>query len=563
MAKFSASVEIVAKSNLGKVANSISGSFAKISKSSKRLNATLVKNSETINRMGASAKRMGAVLTGVAATGIVIATRAGAKFQEMLQELSAITGLEGELLKRFGDQALETSKKFGISASDYLEGVKLVASAKPELLEQPKLLKAITDEALVLAKAQKLGMAESVNALTTAMNQFGIRAEDARKTINLLAAGSKLGSTELGNIAASMINVGGSASAMGLSIEETNAALQVMAKKGEVGAVAGTRLKSAILKLSDASDEFNPAIVGLGTAFRNIGKEAPDVERKLELFGREGINAGNAILELIDTYEELLETTSDTNIAYEQAAINMKTFAEASKRLGTTIQNELIKQFLKYEPMLTKLIERGTAFINNEKKMATAIKTVKVVLGGLIGVIASLTIAQIALNVAMVANPIGLIVAGVAGAVALLTAGITALIINWEKVKSFFTENPFGKLISYLNPIAIMVKAIISGLNVVSKFRDRGRVKGADELLQRNADGSYSPRADLFPELYQDAPSGIIPQEDFAANLQAKQTVDLSVHIDQDGRASIKDVKSSAPIKVATDVAIMSPVGAF
>ncbi len=533
MSKFTASIKIDAVTNLPKVSKAIAKSLSKVNVVSKKLNATLLKNTEMINRMGASARRMGVIMSGVAVAGMVTSIKVGAKYQESLKELSAITGIQGRALEDFGAQAVETSKKFGITASDYLQAVKLIGSAKPELLAQPKLLKNVTDQAIILAKAQKLDLATAVRATTTAMNQFGLGAEDAAKAVNILAAGSKFGSSEVNDIADAMINVGGTAAIFGVSLEETNAALQVLAKRGELGAIAGTRLKSALVQMTKLSDQFNPAVVGLGTAFRNLKDAEIGAEGALQAFGTEGINAGAAMLDLIDTYEDLLVKTQGTDVANEQAAINMATFTQSVARLSSAIQGELIKTFLKYEPALTKVVESTLAFVNDGEKMGKFITRMKILLAGLIGVVTALTIAQIALNVALIANPIGAIIIAVAAAIGLVVAAVAALILNWDKVKAFFTENPFGRLMLWMNPVSATIMTIMKGIKFIQGFRGKGKSLGEVDVV------------------------GDVKASDQLIN--ANQSLDVNMKIDQEGRASVTGASSSAGLNFSSQMGMMLP----
>ncbi|CAK8739127.1 hypothetical protein SODG_002730 [Sodalis praecaptivus] len=83
------------------------------------------------------------------------------------------------------------------SASQAAEALKLMASAKPELLNTAEGLANATHSALILAQASGTTLPEATRTLALSLNQFGASAEQADRYINVLAAGAKYGSSEI------------------------------------------------------------------------------------------------------------------------------------------------------------------------------------------------------------------------------------------------------------------------------------------------------------------------------------------------------------------------------
>ena len=90
----------------------------------------------------------------------------------------------------------------------------------------------------------------AATSLAGTINQFGLSANEAERVINVLAAGSKYGAAEIEELSQSFKVVGSAASAMGLTVEQSAGALEVLSKANLKGSEAGTALRNIILKLN-------------------------------------------------------------------------------------------------------------------------------------------------------------------------------------------------------------------------------------------------------------------------------------------------------------------------
>lgn len=246
------------------------------------------------------------------------------EFTKSLSELSAITGAAGNDLLFMKEQAIALGASTTFSANEVAESFKLMASAKPDLLESKEALVSVTKEVLALSEASGMALPNAAMALGSAMNQFKAGSSEASRFINVLAAGAKFGASEIDQTAEALKNSGAVASSLGVSFEEVNAAIQAMASISIKGAEAGTGLRSVLLKLANQSNsKFNPEIVGLSDALVNLKNANLTTTEKTKLFGLESITAATAVIEQADAVAELTENLTDTNTAYEQASINM------------------------------------------------------------------------------------------------------------------------------------------------------------------------------------------------------------------------------------------------
>lgn len=281
-------------------------------------------------------------------------------FEEGAAELSSITGLAGEDLdflkeraKQLSVSVTEDGVRIKSSAQDILTAFTLMGSAKPELLSNKEALADVTKEALILAEAAKMDTATAVESLANTMNQFGAPAEDARRYINALAAGSKEGAVMISDLSNSMIKVGTVADQANISVEETVALLETLGDKGIKGEIAGTQLRGVLLKLQTGASQFNPAVVGMNVALDNLANANLSVADKVKMFGQENVVAGNILIANRERYKELTAAVTGTNVAIEQAAINTDTANAKLEQARNKVQLNAIALGEKLSPALT------------------------------------------------------------------------------------------------------------------------------------------------------------------------------------------------------------------
>jgi TP901 family phage tail tape measure protein len=475
MAKFTIDVLIKGSTNMAGVAamfkkstDKITGSISKVTKVAKVNKKAIAASTVGIDRLSR------ALGIGLVAAFAAVA-HAGSGFEVAVADLSALTGIVGKDLAALSDEALVMSRTFGVSGSNVAGAMKLVASAKSELIGVDGAIEKVTESALLLSKASRVDLVTSTKVLTTAMNQFNLGAEEATRVINVLAVGSKLGASEIADTGQAILRAGVAARVGGVSFEETNAALQVLAKGGLKGVIAGTQFKTMLLRMMQSTDNLNPKIVGLSKAFENLALANLNGAEYAQLFGLEAMTAGIILTEQIPLLKKWTKAFTGTNIAFEQAEVNMATLWETVKRLGTAVQFFLIKTFNKLSPVLTKIVSGLTKFLNLIAEppnlavkiaiitMGVAITTASWALGTLIMQIQILRLinwwaitgpaiaSMNAWGASMVATNIGAMVSRV-GALALsmgtgLVSGVTAATLAVKALSVALFTTPVGWII--------------------------------------------------------------------------------------------------------------------
>lgn len=297
-------------------------------------------------------------------TGVILGFR---KLVDMANEygksvanLSALTGLAGRELKWLSDQAKEVAKngtdagiKVTSGAQAIVDAYTLMGSAKPELLKNKEALDEVTQAALIMADAAQITATEAVESLANTMNQFSADASEANRYINALAAGSKEGAAAIPSLSASMTKVGPAAAAANIPVEETIGLLETLAEKGVKGELAGTQLKTALLKMQTGADDTNPAVVGLNQALENLRAKNMSAAEMVKFFGLEAYTAGQIIITGSERVDYFTKAITGTNVALEQARINTESDAAAKQRAINRYEAAAIALGEKLSPAVT------------------------------------------------------------------------------------------------------------------------------------------------------------------------------------------------------------------
>ena len=280
-------------------------------------------------------------------------------FQQGVADLSAITGATGKDLDYLRNQAIELGKDTKGGAIKVLDAYKLIASAKPELLENVESLNLVTEATLTLAKAAGIELPEAATALTDAMNQFGADASQASVFVDALANGAKYGAAEIPQTTEALLKFGAVARSSNINIKESVALVQLLAENGIKGAEAGTALRNVLLKISapDAlPKEAQQALKDLGISFELLKDKSIPIQEKFEAlkplladngkllkaFGFENITTARNIIEHTDRLKDLTSKMGEVGTAEEQASKRMDTFKGAAERASSTYDSFIL-----------------------------------------------------------------------------------------------------------------------------------------------------------------------------------------------------------------------------
>ena len=270
---------------------------------------------------------------------MVTAEKHAIEFEDALSNLSAITGTTGKDLDALKDRIIATGKETHTSFKTIADAYTVVGSKMPALLQNQEGLDAVTRSVITLKKASRMSLEDATNSLTGIMNQMGASFFEADEYINVLAAGSKNGAGDIQYLATAFDQCGTAISTANLSIQQGTALIEMLAEKQPSASTAGVQLRNVLVKLTTASDEYNPKVVGLTTALQNLAKKTGDTSWMVKMFGAENMAAAIQLANNAVKVRNLTKAVTGTTEAHKQAAIQVNNVAGAWKGLGQDWDN--------------------------------------------------------------------------------------------------------------------------------------------------------------------------------------------------------------------------------
>ena len=322
--------------NLGKTPNNnlsgISASMNTLTETADAFGSKFGVSTAALAKM-ASPAGIAVAAAGAVGASLYKAEKHAIEFEDALSNLSAITGTTGKDLDALKDRIIGTGKETHTSFKTIADAYTVVGSKMPALLQNQEGLDAVTRSVITLKKASRMSLEDATNSLTGIMNQMGASFFEADEYINVLAAGSKNGAGDIQYLATAFDQCGTAINTAGLSIQQGTALIETLAKKQPSASTAGVQLRNVLIKLTTASDEYNPKVVGLTTALQNLSKKTGDTSFMVKMFGAENMAAAIQLANNITTVQNLTKAVTDTKEAHKQAAIQVDNVAGAWRGL--------------------------------------------------------------------------------------------------------------------------------------------------------------------------------------------------------------------------------------
>lgn len=279
----------------------------------------------------------------------------GAQVEDAIADLSAITGAAGNDLAFLKSQVKALSVESRTMPADVAMAFKAVASAKSELLKDPAGLTEVTRQVLLLKNAAGVEMAQAVDVVTASLNQFNEGADQAGRFVNVLAAGSKIGASEVYDTAEAVVNAGVAAKMAKMPFETFNALIQVMAKNGIKGARAGTEINALVMKMEAKMGSAAPSVIGMANSLDVLQKMNLNAGDAMKTFGLESVDVLNILTSSTPLLRQWTEELTGTDTASRQAAARMSTFNSELLASRVRLVNIADDVFTKTRPALSSL----------------------------------------------------------------------------------------------------------------------------------------------------------------------------------------------------------------
>ena len=261
-------------------------------------------------------ERLGEVVAGAAAAGL--------QFRQSVADLSSITGIAGKDLEDLAERSRAIGRESGLGADTAARAYSLLASQIEISRIGMKGLNELAEQSVTLAEASGMSLDAAANALAATVNQFGLSADEAGRVTNVLAAGSKYGAAEIEDLSNSFRIAGATASAMGLSVEATAGALEILSQANLKGHESGTALRNIIIRLNTELG-VDLGETSLGKALEALQPKLEDAAYLTKVFGVENIAAAQFLIQNARAVDEMTAKVTGTNTAMEQASVRTDT----------------------------------------------------------------------------------------------------------------------------------------------------------------------------------------------------------------------------------------------
>ncbi len=232
--------------------------------------------SSTMSSVGKTMQLAGVGMTAAVTTPIigmgVAAAKIGGDFESQMSRVKAISGATGSSFDDLRQQAIDLGAKTAFSAKESAAGMENLASAGFNANEIMVAMPGLLDLAAVSGGDVALA---SENA-ATALRGFNLDASQSGHVANVFARAAADTNAEVGDMGYAMKYIAPVASSMGLSLEETAAAIGIMSDAGIKGSQAGTTLRGALSRLAKPTKPMIGVMNKLGLSFYDSsGKMKP------------------------------------------------------------------------------------------------------------------------------------------------------------------------------------------------------------------------------------------------------------------------------------------------
>lgn len=445
------------------------------------------------NKMQSVGKGITSYVTAPIAALGTAAVLAGAKFEEGMDKVAAISGATDDQLAKLTDQAKMLGETTKFSATEAAGGMEFLAMAgfkTNDILDSMPVL-------LDMAIAGNLGLAEAADIASNIMSGFGISAEESGHVADVLAAAASNANTNISQMGEAMKYLAPTSKVLGWSVEEASAAVMAFGDAGIQGGAAGQAFSSSMSRLAKPTKRMKNMMEDLKLEFFNAEgnmKTMPEVIGMLEskmsnmtgeqkastlatLFGAEAFKHWAVLVDkgsdALQKNVEMLETADGTSAKMaktmaDNAKGDFKAFLSALESVAITIYEKLQPSIRDLLQFITGLTRKFNELSPNAIKIALLIAGIAAAIGPALIVAGMLinAIGAIAGVFALVSGPVLAIVAGIGLFVA-------ALVTAYAKSETF--RNTVHNIFNSIKEVAITVFEVVSAfimekVNLIKEF---------------------------------------------------------------------------------------------
>ncbi|MGW1053541.1 phage tail tape measure protein [Streptomyces sp. NPDC002521] len=323
----------------------------------------------------------GLLVGGGIVAGLAEIAKEGNEYQRAINKWGAVTNASGLEMVQAAAKARELGADLKIPGTS-------AAKAADAMLELAKAGQTSTSSianaraAMQLAAADNLTAADAARYLGDVMDQFGLSSNNAGRAADVLAASANAASGGLQDIYYAMSYTGPVAAQLGISIEDTSAAVAMLARSGILGSKAGTSLRGMLTNLSRPTARMKQGLAELGveawdaqgnfkglrTVIEGFEKAQHRMSQKdflgslADVVGKPALAGASALAHQgVEAFDQMHTAIARTGAAQEIAASQTKGLAGAVTQLKTQASNTGQALYTAAAPGLEKVTRLLTA----------------------------------------------------------------------------------------------------------------------------------------------------------------------------------------------------------
>jgi TP901 family phage tail tape measure protein len=216
-------------------------------------------------------------------------TKTMVDFERTMRTVKIVTRANTEDMKRMTTIARELGATTRFTATEAGEGMTFLARAGFEAADVMEMI----PHTLNLATAAVIDLGAASDMVANTIHQFGLKAWETERVVDSLMNTANNANTDVFQLGNAMQYAGTFAGALGITLEETNAALGIMANSGIKSSMAGTSLRGVFAALIKPTDKAMRAIDALGLKADDVNPSIRTLEQVFHSLSEAGKKLGD------------------------------------------------------------------------------------------------------------------------------------------------------------------------------------------------------------------------------------------------------------------------------
>lgn len=362
---------------------------------------------------------------GILTAGLGISVKTASDFESAMKRVKALSGSTNEEFRALSQTARELGASTVFSATQSAEAMQFLSMAGYRANEQISAMPGL----LNLAAASQAELGTTADIVSNIISGFNMQAAESTRIADVLTNQTTSSNVTLIEMGEAMKFAAPMATALGVAIEETSAAIGILGDAGIKGGMAGRNLNIIIARLTDPPKEAANAINQLGVSvldsageFRGLQAILSDVKTSTEnmtsaqraavLSQIAGQDAAKSLLNLVSqSNSKLIEYTENNKklgTAARVAKEQNESFTGALKELNSAVQELQIATGNTLLPTLTGGIRVVKSIVDLINLIPKPIRGIGVVITAVAG-ISLVTLGALSLALSTLLNTLNIL----------------------------------------------------------------------------------------------------------------------------------------------------------